>query len=240
MVKKRLTQITALVAMLTIFSALADERMVSIGRYTRVKATPTPEQTDVLSALTSIHFSETVETVGEAINVLLIGSGYRLESADSVLLENPLPDVHRKLTALPLLTALQTLAGDAWFIEDDRVKRQLAFKPVLNRWIAHSVNDSSERPQYSANSPHQCGRWFTFQRGMLYENLNRAIKQCGYSLGYWSIGNEEYFIDYPVKNDFSLRLFNGIEDVLEMTTQLYAVTGEVNDMTIDISRAMNQ
>ncbi|MBL4571565.1 MAG: hypothetical protein JKY40_10620 [Gammaproteobacteria bacterium] len=92
--------------------------------------------------------------------------------------------------------------------------------------------------QIARTPNHKCGAKFEFQKGMLYENLNRGFEQCGFALGHWHIGNAEYFIDMPVKNPYSLNIEMGVTDILNVAEQLYGIVGTVNkeERTVDIFR----
>jgi len=81
---------------------------VQVGRYSSARPVPTEDQVNLLSALVTVRFPETVATVGQAMDQLLGPSGYRLAS-DSVaepgratLLALPLPEPHRSLGPMPL------------------------------------------------------------------------------------------------------------------------------------------
>lgn len=110
----------------------ADELVVA--RYSTVRAVPTNEQRDPLAALVTTRFPSSVIRVGEAIDALLVPSGYRLARAEAtdpgreVLLELPLPEAHRALGPMPLRVALQTLAGQAFTLVEDPVHRLVSLQ----------------------------------------------------------------------------------------------------------------
>lgn len=97
-------------------------------------ATPTTAQKDLLTSIIKIQFPEKLQTVGEAVQHLLQGSGYHLAN-DEVLGQDTLdlfalalPDVHRSLGPMPLQTALETLVGPAFRLVEDPVHRLLTFE----------------------------------------------------------------------------------------------------------------
>lgn len=117
--------------LLSSVDAYADE--VQIGRYTSMKPIATQQQSDVLSVVVKINFNTHITTVGEALNHLLLRSGYQLASKEAsdpympVLLSRPLPEVHRLLGPITLSNALSTLAGPAWDLVVDPVNRLVSF-----------------------------------------------------------------------------------------------------------------
>jgi len=114
--------------------SVAATQEVQVGRYSSVRPVPTAEQINLLSALVTVRFPETVATVGQAVDHLLGPSGYRL-APDSVagpqraaLLALSLPEPHRSLGPMPLRTALETLAGPAFRLVEDPVHRLVSFE----------------------------------------------------------------------------------------------------------------
>jgi len=129
-------------------SAHAAQDKLAVDRYTLVTLQPTPEQQDILSAVIHVAFDETVSTVGQALDAVLLDSGYKLAALkDSdpmlgTLLGEPLPAVHRHLGPMHLSTALRTLAGRAWRLTIDRVHRQVSFELAA----PYAPCDQSARP----------------------------------------------------------------------------------------------
>ena len=110
----------------------ADEFVVA--RYSTVHAVPTLAQRDPLAALVTTTFPDSVARVGEALDTLLVPSGYRLAPAEAAdperkaLLELPLPEVHRELGPMPLRLALKTLVGQAFALVEDPMHRLVSFE----------------------------------------------------------------------------------------------------------------
>lgn len=106
---------------------------VELGRYSTVKPVATPQQIDLLSVVFSMPFNKQINTVGEAIEFILLRSGYRLaprEASDpnvGILLEQPLPFIHRKIGPITIENALKALAGNAWNLVVDPVNRYVSF-----------------------------------------------------------------------------------------------------------------
>lgn len=101
--------------------------------YAVITPSATTEQRDLLAVVVSLQFPPGVTTVGDALDVLLERSGYRLAygaGADPnlpTLMQLPLPQVHRSLGPIRLRDALQALAGGAWVLVEDPVNRLVCF-----------------------------------------------------------------------------------------------------------------
>lgn len=112
----------------------AGEVAVAVARYSTVHTVPTIAQRDPLADLVRTTFPSSVTRVGEAVEMLLVPSGYRLSASSGIgperaeFLDLPLPDVHRALGPLPLRLALETLAGPAFIVVDDPVHRRVSFE----------------------------------------------------------------------------------------------------------------
>ena len=109
---------------------------VRVGRYAALAPVPTAAQLNPLAQTVSIAFPTSVRTVEGAIGQLLVRSGYRLAPADPTdvpliaLLSLPLPDVHRTLGPIPLMEALQLLAGPAFRLLVDHRHRLVSFEVI--------------------------------------------------------------------------------------------------------------
>ena len=108
---------------------------IQVGSYASVRAAPTVAQTNLLSTLVTVEFPARVRTVGEAVQHVLRGSGYRLAAeieagpARFDLLGFPLPETHRSLGPMSLQDALETLGGPAFRLVEDL----LAFQRTMRR-----------------------------------------------------------------------------------------------------------
>ena len=107
-----------------------------VGRYQTVMLQPTEQQRDLLSNIVERELPEQIITVGEAITLLLDGSGYRLLSAKLadpyrvMLFAMPLPEVQRSLGPVSLRQALQLLSGPAFRPVIEPVYRLVSFELV--------------------------------------------------------------------------------------------------------------
>jgi conjugative transfer region protein (TIGR03748 family) len=117
---------------------VAQAQTVQTDRYTKVRVNPSPGQISPLDEVTRIVFGDSVKTVGQAIVEVLDGSGYELrhikdvyeKPIDSILMAQPLPEIHRQLGPITIHDALEVLAGEAWHLKTNSLGRELWF--VLN------------------------------------------------------------------------------------------------------------
>lgn len=108
----------------------ASDETIQTDRYTQVSLKPPLEQQDPLKAVVTTRFpTGAIATVGEAMDYLLIRSGYQLAPVANrdpkvqALFSLPLPEVHRELGPVRLDTALSLLAGSGYVVVYDRVNR---------------------------------------------------------------------------------------------------------------------
>ena len=105
---------------------------MQVGRYSVLRTQPSAAQLDPLAARVTVHFPESVQTIGQAVQHLLRESGYRLADsstgASAVLLELPLPGVQRSLGPVALRQALAVLGGPAFRLVQDPLHRLVAFE----------------------------------------------------------------------------------------------------------------
>ncbi len=87
----------------------------------------TPAQANLLSVVISVKFAQHVITVKQAIEGLLVKSGYDLESNyESEKINNfKLPEVHREIGPIPLKRAIKVLLGPAWDFQVDEISRTI-------------------------------------------------------------------------------------------------------------------
>ncbi|WP_305845460.1 hypothetical protein [Photobacterium leiognathi] len=78
------------------------------------------QQKDPLQTVATINFPQQVSTVGQALNYLLLRTGYTLAPKSEMkdhslrLLQMPLPLVQRKLDLITVNNAIQTLIGQGY------------------------------------------------------------------------------------------------------------------------------
>lgn len=116
-----------------IFSLPVDAEQVITDRYTLIVPTPEAKEIDPLSVNVKLSFPPNIKTVRDAINFVLMNSGWVLaldKSNDDALrttLERPLPQVHRNLSLMPLRTVLQVLVGQYYVPVEDPLRRIYTF-----------------------------------------------------------------------------------------------------------------
>ena len=98
---------------------------IRLARYTLQSATAEASQVDLLAALVETEFPPQIETTGDAIDYVLLRSGYRrIETPDArQTMDLPLPRAHRKIGPLDLRSAIQTLTGEPWHLHEDPIQR---------------------------------------------------------------------------------------------------------------------
>ncbi|MCH9699338.1 MAG: pili assembly chaperone [Gammaproteobacteria bacterium] len=112
---------------------VAFDPMTPVGRYSLVSATPTEQQSEILSVIVTVTMPEPIQTIGDAIRHVLKPSGYRLARFNAQgpeviqLLDRPLPQIHRKLGPMPLQDILLTLVSPAFRLHTDPVHRLIAY-----------------------------------------------------------------------------------------------------------------
>lgn len=127
-----------------------------IGRYTSVEHGVTAEQKDLLQTRIQFEFPSQVKKIGDALDLILAESGYRLEpyksSEMSYLLNHNLPLVHRQVGPATLLDVIQTLVGDQWVIKTNPVSRSIRFE-LKPEYISYLVVEQSSKNQVQTQSP---------------------------------------------------------------------------------------
>ncbi|NMG76844.1 hypothetical protein [Aromatoleum diolicum] len=127
-------RIVAIALLLTVGSswAAASSDEVRLARYTTTSITLEASELNPLAAIAIVRFPrDHVRTVGDAVDYLLLRTGYRLESVDSAarkIFSLPLPEAHRELGPYRALTILELLVGEAYKVDASPVHRTLAIR----------------------------------------------------------------------------------------------------------------
>ena len=106
----------------------------AIGQYMTVVNKPKPEQINLLQPTIQVRFPKSVQTVGDAVSILLKISGYSLidvkHQSDALknTLTKPLPLIDRDFGPMSLKDGLTTLAGPAFYLVSDLINRTINFK----------------------------------------------------------------------------------------------------------------
>lgn len=117
--------------------AMAEQGKHMLSRYTSINTAPSRDQSNPLLTVVSFAFPPSVKTVGQAINYTLEQTGYSLVDASDmpeqakIMMTLPLPNVQRKFQYVEVKSALASLAGDAFRMLVDPIRRQITFVPVF-------------------------------------------------------------------------------------------------------------
>lgn len=131
----------------------ANDEVQQVARYSTIAPVPRAAQVAPLDAVVTVIFPEQLTTVDEALHYVLRRSGYRLASAAaadpavSVLANQPLPEVHRRLGPITVARALGTVAGPAWTMVVDPVHRLVSFELAQEYAAIGSARDASAADQ---------------------------------------------------------------------------------------------
>ena len=140
-----------------------------LNRYSIRLLTADSNQTDLLSSVIQTEFPSTIDTVGEAVDFILVRSGFRHIPTDSFKnsLLLPLPAAHRVMGPVDIRTALTTIAGQPWHLHENNHHRvvwfQLAGAPMDDSHIEKKPiqpqltdeYDSTEFDSLSESTPNQ-------------------------------------------------------------------------------------
>ena len=105
-----------------------------VDRYSVVATGPTAGQRDLLAVTAVISIPNDIERLGDALRWVLQDSGYRLAANPvlteevRVMLELPLPAVHRRFELMPLKAVMGLMVGPAFYVVQDPVHRLIAFE----------------------------------------------------------------------------------------------------------------
>ena len=134
MKKVILVSVLSLLSMLSMAAEQTYIESMQTGRYSHVKNIPPVDQLNPLKVVIQTRIPQTVKTVGETVQFLLVRSGYVLASDDvlseeaKTLLALPLPEIHRNIGPMTLDRALHTLSGEAFELVVDPVHRKVAYE----------------------------------------------------------------------------------------------------------------
>lgn len=105
------------------------------GRYSTISLDPLAEQVNPLLAIAEFKFTAQVQTVGEAVDLVLRQTGYEIISDQNqsnnvrLTLKKPLPVTVRSLGPIKISDALEVLMGQNVFqLVEDPLNRKVNFK----------------------------------------------------------------------------------------------------------------
>ncbi len=127
----------ALPTLLVLCTSASAEEYVRTDRYTLATIDPRGDQAAPLTAVVTMTFGAHIQTVGQALDEILEGSGYRwivqagaTNESDMLLNDLPLPAVVRSIGPIRLQDALDTIAGESWGLVVNHTNRTLWFELV--------------------------------------------------------------------------------------------------------------
>ena len=110
--------------------ALAEQEVV-FSRYTLQQPTASAAQSDPLSVTLRVHFPPSITFIGEAIDYLLLQSGFsRVKNGDvdaMNFMQMRLPKIHRSIGPISLENALLTILGEPWKLKVNKIHRTISF-----------------------------------------------------------------------------------------------------------------
>jgi len=137
------------------------ESNLHVSRYVESTPGPTEAQFNPLHVvIPRVRFGSNVYSIGQAINVLLIDTGYRLarqhpDKRVEQILKLRLPDIQRNMGPLTLEQALKTLVSSPWILSVDPVHRLISYElPYLYR-SADKAHKVIHRKPYQATQKRQ-------------------------------------------------------------------------------------
>jgi len=146
----------SLVGILESVSADSVEPDLRLGRY-RTISVAAAEQMAVMSAPVTVEFPEGVQTVGQAVEFVLKGSGFQIASDDAgasvrvALTDLPLPAAHRSLGPVTLQQLLKVLGGPGFQLVIDPVHRLISFElSLLGRAVTDPVKQDARSQRNAA------------------------------------------------------------------------------------------
>ena len=195
---------------------------IRLARYTLQSATAETSQLDLLAALIEIEFPPHIETAGDAIDYVLLRSGYRRIETPAArrAMDLPLPRAHRKIGPLDLRSAIQTLAGEPWHLHEDAIQRViwLTLKDELDleagapEDVAESVPDTATPPPApSTPLPQVLAEWTLDPSLTLRGNFNVWTRIADWSLEWNS--RHDYAVDQVAAYNGTLK--DAVSAVLE-------------------------
>ena len=220
---KGAVQILALISCMLLVSTAKCGEDIILNRYSRQNMTAEPQQTDPLSVVIEINFPSTVVTVEDAIDYLLLQSGYRYLYEDNIEIRNllnlSLPRVHRNLGPISLRSALETLAGSPWNLVENEVNRTVQFKlrEEFNRFASdqnhlNTASNINETNQFSPSvNTIPISTWQLKTAHTLFDTFNEWTEKIGWTLE-WTASH-----DYVVSHDaeFKGTFQNAVKKTLE-------------------------
>ena len=191
---------------------------IRLARYTLQSATAGAGQFDLLAALIEIEFPPHIETAGDAIDYVLLRSGYRRIETPAArrTMDLPLPRAHRKIGPLDLRSVIKTLAGEPWHLHEDVIQRVVwltlkddADLDGVPENVAHT--DDVPPPAPAASLPQLSTEWTLDTSLTLRDNFDIWTRMAAWSLEWNS--RHDYAVDQVAAYNGTLK--DAVTAVLE-------------------------
>ncbi len=175
-------------------------------------STATKSQKDPLTSVVDITFGSNVSSVGKAIDILLMPTGYRLPNefaADPFmkrLLKRPLPKAFQKIGPVPVYVALDALAGDEFVLVTDDLHSLVGFDLLPNYRRRYASNSPYSFVPESYNSPPNIEQvWFIREGEKFSDGMKRWAKSIGWTLRWNDLAEKDDIlldVNYRVTGSF--------------------------------------
>lgn len=219
----KLSIITILVAALIKPAWAEDEYLewIEHNNYTLYPTTATVSQKDPLSSIVSIDFSSDVVTVNDAIEVLLMSTGYRMphdfarDKYMGRLLAQPLSRSFRSIGPVPVYVALDALAGDEFALVTDDLHSLVAFD-LLPRYRERYILNTpySDVPMVSNGTANKNRVWRIRQGEKFSSAIERWANLVGWTM-HWDLNDTDDLLlqaDYQINGSFYTAIKTALSD----------------------------
>lgn len=121
----------AILVFILCVSSLNANEYVQTNRYVEIDISPQSYEVDPLQVVIDFSFPSNINTIGEAIHLLISPSGYRLDVKENdiayLMFEMPLPEVHKHLGPIRFKEAVSVLSGKGFIPKFDESLRRISF-----------------------------------------------------------------------------------------------------------------
>lgn len=157
----RYLRATCLMALPVIFfsaplSAIENDepKSIQLSRYSSLDIASIKARRNIMVSVVDEHFSDEIQTVGDAIVHLVRKYGYRVgraspeDESQYYLFNLPLPETHREFSPFPLISTLALLGGEGFGVVVNPVRREVTYQ--LDAAYQGSLSDDEVQAAKSA------------------------------------------------------------------------------------------
>lgn len=132
--------IVALVGFAVGSQATANEldKRYSISEFVSINIDSGYQQKNLNSVVGSYKLPSDIELIGQAINFVLLNTGYELEPINEMALESvklltkQLPHIHKQFSYVSVENVIQTIVGDGFSVKFDNIRRLVSINPAYH------------------------------------------------------------------------------------------------------------